>query len=428
MKQHQDLTIITLPAGGGGRAELREAVRAAERALVGDAPADPGGAQVVLWDEREGRPLGAIRVGPMPGPGAVAPRPEPRGAALADRGFLVPEARGRGLEALLLYVAVRQARRGGARAVVVGTGGEARTLGAKDGYAAAVLRAPLVKGAPARGADGVEGDPGARWACSTAHEAGHRAFVALPPELQAFVAERLFVEELEATVRGRCADFHRAGFFRRIIDGTLTRQQYVESVANNHQFVRWTTRLLGRMVGITADKELRHHYLQHLKGEIDHEVLLENDLAHLGADVDYVKDDMVPAAPIQQFMYVQESLAGFHADPVLFLAVPFSIESATAFLTREFVGALKSCIASWGIEHPGRACTFLTSHIHTDGGEDGHWEATRVVLRRHLRTERKLQQALNVVHLVMDSITRAYDDYASLPTADGLAPATDPGR
>ena len=38
-------------------------------------------------------------------------------------------------------------------------------------------------------------------------------------------------------------------------------------------------------------------------------MLLENDLRYLGADVDYVKNKMVPWLEIQQFMFVQESMA-----------------------------------------------------------------------------------------------------------------------
>ena len=209
--------------------------------------------------------------------------------------------------------------------------------------------------------------------------------------------------------------FHRTAFFQRTHDGTLTRDQYINSVANNHQFVRWTTRLLGRVVGITHERELRKHFIEHLKGEVDHEILLENDLRHLGADVDYVKNHMAPSPHIRQFMAIQESVAAFHRNPTWFLAVPFSVESASAFLTSDFIDALKRCVAGWDIANPGRACTFLSSHISTDGGDDGHWEATRRILRHSCRTDADLQQMCAISRAVMNALTSAYDSYGARP-------------
>jgi pyrroloquinoline quinone (PQQ) biosynthesis protein C len=252
--------------------------------------------------------------------------------------------------------------------------------------------------------------------------AAFNAFGLLAPEAKAWVGDNLMTDELEGTVRDRAEVFYKTAFFKRIFEGTLTRTQYIESVANNHQFVRWTTRLLARLVAMTADQKLRRHYVEHLNGEIDHDVLLENDLRYLGSDPEYVRNHMVPCREIQQFMVVQESAIGFHQNPVVALGVPFAIESATALMDVSFIEALRKCIGSWGYSTPGRGCTFLASHIKTDGGEDGHWEGTKRMLRMYMRDETTLQKTLNVSNLVMDGVIRAYEAYGLRPSLEHLQP------
>lgn len=180
-----------------------------------------------------------------------------------------------------------------------------------------------------------------------------------------------------------------------------------------HIYVRWTTRLLGTVIGITRDSGLRTHYIHHLGGEVDHEMMIENDIAHLGFDVDYVKHDMSPSENIRAFMALQESLcSGLRRDPCLFLAVPFAIEALTAFLTQDFINQLSRNIASWGVGNPARAMTFLTSHIRSDGGTDGHWDAARQILHRHINGEKELREFLSIVRLVQDSLHGAFSSYA----------------
>jgi len=181
-----------------------------------------------------------------------------------------------------------------------------------------------------------------------------------------------------------------------------------------HIYVRWTTRLLGTVIGVTSDRELRRHYIRHLQGEIDHEIMLERDIAHLGYDVDFVKHHMSPTEDIRAFMSLQESLCtGPRRDPSLFLAVPLAIEALTAFLNQEFLGQLSENIAAWGVNDTSRAMTFLTSHIRTDGGTDGHWDATRQILHHYLEGERELQEFLSIVRLVQESQHKAFTSYAT---------------
>ncbi|MFO0587745.1 MAG: hypothetical protein U0441_09410 [Polyangiaceae bacterium] len=238
----------------------------------------------------------------------------------------------------------------------------------------------------------------------------HHAQAALSPRGHAFVRER-FVEEAVETLDRWLPRFFGNAWFRAIRSGSLAKPQYVATLSNLHQFVRWTTRLIGRAVGASSDARVRAKWLQHLQGEVDHEVILERDLAALGADVDFVKGAMEPSVATQSFMVAQESMIAFHQDPVLFMAAPFVAEGFAARLDREFVEALRACVASWGVDNPKQATAFFASHIEYDGGSDGHWESTRSVLREHLVTERHLQRFLNAARLCMEAFDRAYAGY-----------------
>ena len=201
-------------------------------------------------------------------------------------------------------------------------------------------------------------------------------------------------------------------YFKAAHDGTLSREQYIYSLSNLHQFVRWTTRLLGRAVSLSDDPELRSHFLNHLSGEVNHEVILETDLAALGpdVDVDYVVHSMVPNLATQELMVVQESLIGFHEDPVLFMAAPFAAGFA-ANVTTEFIKGLTVCMERWGVPNPKKALVFFASHVHFDGGDDGHWALTRDILATHLDTDMRLQQFLNAVRLAMNGFIHCYASY-----------------
>jgi hypothetical protein len=364
-----------------------------------------------LRQSDDGSILGAIAGGPAES-SPLAAHFRPSYPSSANGSYYVgrPFLREPGLLPLVYYLAVRDARRKQRTLLLAETADPvalSRTLGV-DGSGAA---RPAIATVAERTLIGVD-----------VQQAAFTTVSLLPERHREWVADNLFTDELEQTVRDRAREFYQTAFFGRIFDGNLTRTQYIESVANNHQFVRWTTRLLARLVAMTADQRLRRHFIEHLNGEIDHDVLLENDLRYLGADPDYVRCHMVPCREIQQFMVVQESVIGFHQDPVVALAVPFAIESATALMDVSFIEALRKCIGSWGYSSPGRGCTFLTSHIKTDGGEDGHWEGTKRMLRLYVRDEIRLQRCLNVANLVMDGVVRAYDAYGMRPSIEHLQP------
>jgi hypothetical protein len=221
----------------------------------------------------------------------------------------------------------------------------------------------------------------------------------------------LYVTEIEETIELWLADLYQRGFFRADVSGTLTRQQFVYAAANMHQFVRWTTRLLGLAVGTSQPRKLRDHFLRHLSGEVNHEILIERDLAHLGADVEYLVDRMPPSPSTRHFMAVQESLVAFHRDPVAFMASPLAAEGVASHLTGEFLDALENVIASWMIREPRKAMSFFTSHVNTDGGDDGHWEMTLSLVGAYLRTETETARFVATLRASMAALTAAYDEY-----------------
>ena len=246
-----------------------------------------------------------------------------------------------------------------------------------------------------------------------------RCFDVLTEEQRAGVRGEGFTEEIrEAAVAG-ASRFAEGPFWAAARSGTLTRAQYVRSLANHHQFVRYTTRILGLAVGACEDLALRAHYAHHLGGEVHHEVWIEEDLAYLGADVDFVQRLMVPDAPIMKFNFVQEALVSFRRDPVVFLGVPIAIEGASAFMPVQTIEAIRSCMRGWGYAEPERGTRFLGSHIDIDAGHahagEGHWAGTLRVMKDRVRTERQQQEILRIVQLEFEALESAYTGYVAGP-------------
>jgi hypothetical protein len=305
---------------------------------------------------------------------------------------------------LLLYAALRRARIAGASTL-------AAHVCDPGGVLAGIFPFSTLPGVPR-----LHGCPGARSHGLTA--VGQRVDIAIDRAHAAWLDAggealdpSLYLAEVEETVKLWLSDLYGRGFFRAVVDGTLTREQFVYTASNMHQFVRWTTRLLGLAVGSSHARPLRDHYLRHLSGEVNHEILIERDLAHLGADVEYVVERMPPSPATRHFMAVQESLIAFHRDPVAFMASPLAAEGVASHQTVDFLDALENVIAGWGVRDPRKAMTFFTSHVNTDGGDDGHWEMTLSLVGRHLRTETDAARFVSTMRSSMAALTAAYDEY-----------------
>ena len=239
----------------------------------------------------------------------------------------------------------------------------------------------------------------------------HRLFAACDPLARARLVGR-FVAETLATLDLRARAFADNAWCRAVREGRLGRAQYVAALANTHQYVRYTPRLLARAIAVTEDEGLRDHFLRHLVGEQKHERLIEADLRHLGADVDFVVGAMVPSPATQAFMVAQESMIAFHQDPLRFLAAPFVAEGLAAHIEPDFLARLAANIRRWGCSEPAQATRFLVSHAHVDGGPDGHFARTAAVLPRLLRDDTAQQRFLGVLHLAADAFAGSYDAYA----------------
>lgn len=215
--------------------------------------------------------------------------------------------------------------------------------------------------------------------------------------------------EAVATVQHWVASFFEGSWARSIFEQTMTREQYVQSLSNIHHYVRQTTSHLGRAVANAPDSRLRRHFIDHLNGEVNHEVMIERDLRHLGVDPDYVMHHRVPNAATRSFMAIQEAAIEFHRDPVLLMACPLVAEGVTASLPADFTAKLRSLVASWGVEKPEKATSFLTSHANTDGGDDGHWQATVDALQCYLQDEAMQRRFLCTLRTAADCIERSFN-------------------
>lgn len=241
--------------------------------------------------------------------------------------------------------------------------------------------------------------------------AAHYLYAACDADARALLAGR-FLDEAVATLTRRARAFAGNAWCRAARDGRLSREQYVAALANTHQYVRYTPRLLARAIAVCDDEELRDHFTRHFRGEQKHERLLESDLRYLGADVDYVTRAMVPSAETLSFMVVQESAIAFHQDPARFLAAPFVAEGLSAGIEPELLERIEACIRRWGFAEPARATRFLRTHMREDGGDDGHFARTAAVLTRLLRDDTAQQRFLSTLHLAADAFHRSYDAYA----------------
>lgn len=236
----------------------------------------------------------------------------------------------------------------------------------------------------------------------------HHASEACSAQAWREVQPHLALEVVE-TIKHWVQGFYKGSWSRSIFEGTMTREQYVQSLSNMHHYVRQTTQHLGRAVASADNRELRRHFIEHLNGEINHEVIIEHDLRHLGVDPEYVMKHRVPNPATKAFMAIQETTIAFYQDPILLMACPLAAEGITANMPDSFVPALRKLVASWGVPNPERATAFLTSHQHADGGDDGHWQMTIEMLNGYLVDEATQRRFLCTLRTAADCIERSFN-------------------
>lgn len=242
------------------------------------------------------------------------------------------------------------------------------------------------------------------------------------------VTPRLRAQEVAETVRRWLSNGREWGLFRAVHARTLTRRQYVYALSNIYQFVRHTTRILARCIAYSDTTEMRSHFIHHLNGEVNHELIIERDLKNLGEDVAYVCDHMAPNGPTQEFMAIQEALIGYYEDPILLMASPMAAEGVTAHLDQPFVDNLHACMLDWGVKVPEKASKFFVSHMSTDGGPDGHWETTVNFLAKCLKNESMHQLFLRSMRNSMRGTQRLYDSFVDDVPSWSTAPTDQSGK
>lgn len=229
------------------------------------------------------------------------------------------------------------------------------------------------------------------------------------------IVKRHFMSEVQETVERWIKQFFQGSWAQAIVQEKISKEQYIATLCHWHQFVRQTTQHIARAVANAANRELRNHYIHHFKGEINHELLIEHDLKHFNCDLDFLLHFQMPSEATKEFMAVQESTIGFYQNPVLLLACPLAAEGMTASIKPAFLEALYRRIASWGIANPQDAARFLSSHVHTDGGDDGHWSRVLTMIGKYIDNEQLLQNFLSVLNVAMHTYERAHnaniDDY-----------------
>ena len=251
-------------------------------------------------------------------------------------------------------------------------------------------------------------------------EALHAAFVSASEADRATI-RKTFPKQIETRLARHVKGFYEGPWARAVAERKLSIRQYVVTLKNMHQYVRFTTRLLGRAVACSDTTSLRSHYARHLAGEVNHEILIERDLEKLGESVAYLRDLRYANAPTRAFMVLEQSLVSFERDSVLFAACPLAAEGITAHMDSPFLAALRDNVGRSSPELGKKATVFFASHIETDGGDDGHWAATLKLLQDNLPDDRKLGEFLTILDLAATSFTASFnanvDDYClfSLP-------------
>jgi vesicle coat complex subunit len=224
------------------------------------------------------------------------------------------------------------------------------------------------------------------------------------------VEPSFYVDEVSSTVMQHVESAFRRGFFASVGQRKLSRNQYIYVMSQQHAYVKYTTRILGYCVAYAEESHLRKHFSRHLSEEVNHEKIIESDLAHLGADVEYVVHDLEPNVSTLQFTLGELALVSHFHDSILLTAAPLAAEGLTAHLNPEFIDTLNDVIASWGVANPEKATRFLASHIEFDSGQQGHFEGSMRLLAEYLKTERKTRRYISALHAQMNSFLRIYED------------------
>ena len=241
----------------------------------------------------------------------------------------------------------------------------------------------------------------------------YRALERAPEQIKNFLLRTEAVDDLEYYTKLRVKKFYSGSFYKKVVDGTLSKQAYIESLAHTHCYVRWTTRILAQQLVSLNQTKFFKEIAKHLNEEIGHPEMIIENLESCGASgnyIDYVKNGMVANRYVDTFMSTQEAAVSWRRDPIAFMGVPVAIEAITAFMPTEFRDGLVKCSNSWGLVNPKKATSFWLSHLEFDNPHNGHWARTIGILRDVLTSETQVIQIRNYIDTVISNISAGYDE------------------
>lgn len=323
-------------------------------------------------------------------------------SVLSSRSAVIKEFRSAGIFQLLIYAATRHYRIEGRRYVVA-------YVDAGDHPTHRRFNMTPLKSAQSKLVQLADRDLKLQPYVSSVEYALHKASANIPEEIERLIAI-MIPDEIEKRVKKLSSSINNSSIWRRAREGSLTRNQYAEFLAQLHHFVRNTTRVLALAVSRSEEKSLRSHFRKHLNEELDHELIIEADLRCLGVDVEYLLNRRAPTAHICNFNGLQEALLANRHDPVMYMAIPFAVEGISAFISETNMEALRCAAAKWGISDPVQATRFLTSHRSFDGQDGGHWEMTLAMIKKFIKTDDQCELFMAIAKATVENIRNMIEE------------------
>lgn len=218
----------------------------------------------------------------------------------------------------------------------------------------------------------------------------------------------LYLDDIELALKRNVRHFNEISLWKKARNRSLRKIDWIQILSGLHQYVRFTTRTLAWAVGSSEDAHLRNSYIHHLKEEIDHERIIEDDLKNLGADLDFYVNKRPTCPEAMMINSLGDSLLLARRQPHLYLAIPFMLEGTTAHLERNHLVNLLECIQSWGIEEPEFAAQILVSHVDFDSGETGHHVHSFKMIQRYIVDEKSKSDFITIMNIAYQALDNLF--------------------
>lgn len=175
------------------------------------------------------------------------------------------------------------------------------------------------------------------------------------------VAAMTFYQHLNNATQIEREYLLQAPLIQRALNGSITRQEYIEFLTQAYHHVKHTVPLLMSVGGrIPADKEwLREAVAEYIEEELGHQEWILNDIEACGGDKEAVRNGRPAMATELMVSYAYDTV--MRNNPVGFFGMVFVLEGTSINLACR---AADSIQAALGL--PNRAFTYLRSHGSLD--------------------------------------------------------------